>query len=491
MKMVMAAIGSMVLSTGLLSAGTLEVSEEQGLVRVNLDGEVFTEYHYEAADRPFFYPVIAPTGDNITRHWPMKGTDKNEERDHKHHRSLWYTHGDVNGHDFWAEGRGPKIVQTALEVESGKDKVVIACENEWRAKNGNIVCTDARKHTITTDGDSRIIDFEITIKASHGEAVLGDTKEGSMAFRVAPTLRTRGKVAKGSMLNSEGVSGKAAWGKRAKWCDYYGPLNGKVVGIVLMDHPGNPRHPTTWHARDYGLCSANPFGLSCFQKKPRGTGNMEIKPGDSVTFKYRVVVHSGTPADANVETLYARYVAAGDVATLRPIFNGKDFSGWKVPANNTWWTIEDGVIKCQSGLKQKGSNIWTEKEYEDFIVAFDFRMGDGVVDSGIFLRTPNQQVQIGISGSKKRDMTGSVYVPGKGYPLEAEGVAALLKPKDWNTMKVKVVGKVYTITLNGTDVLVYDDKTGKATKQGPIGFQLHAGRNMAIDFRNIRLAEVE
>ncbi len=472
-------------------AGGLAASKEDGSVRVTVDGDVFTEYHYAAADRPFFYPLIAPTGDNITRHWPMNDINKDEELDHKHHRSLWYTHGDVNGHDFWSEGRGPKIVQTALEVDSRTDKVVIVCQNEWRAKDGEIICTDTRTHTITTDADSRIIDFEITIKASHGEVVLGDTKEGSMAVRVAPTLRTRGKVAKGSMLNSEGVSGKGAWGKRAKWCDYYGPLNGKTVGIAIMDHTENPRHPTTWHARDYGLCCANPFGLSYFERKPKGAGNMAIKAGESVTFKYRVLVHKGTAAEADVETQYERYIDTGSAETLKPIFNGKDFSGWKVPKDNAWWTVEDGVIRCKSGPKKKGSTLWSDKPYRDFIVEFDFKMGDGVVDSGIFLRTLNQQVQIGISGSKKRDMTGSVYVPGKGYPLEAEGVKALLRLKDWNTMKVKVIGKIYTITLNGKEVLAYDDQSGKAIEAGPIGFQLHAARNMAIDFRNINLAEVE
>jgi len=175
---------------------------------------------------------------------------------------------------------------------------------------------------------------------------------------------------------------------------------------------------------------------------------------------------------------------------FKPAFNGKDYTGWKVPKNNTWWTVEDGMIRCKSGPAKKGSNIWTEKRYRDFVIEFEFRMGDGVVDSGIFLRTEAQQVQIGISGSKRRDMTGSVYVPGKGYPLEAKGVKELLKLKDWNTMKVKAVGKVYTITLNGEEVLVFDDKTGKAVEEGPIGFQLHGGKVMAIDFRSIRIAEL-
>ncbi len=307
-KTTILAVTSFVIAGQECMAGGVEVVKQDGVVEVTIDGALFTEYHYADADRPFFYPVIAPTGDNITRHWPMQDIDTDEEKDHRHQRSLWFTHGAVNGLDFWTEGRGPKIVQTKLDLGTDEETGVIIVENEWRAKDGKVICTDRRKHTISTSGDSRIIDFEVTIKASHGQVVLGDTKEGSMAFRTAATLRVNGKVAQGHMLNSEGVKDKAAWGKRATWCDCFGPLNGKTVGIALMDHNDNPRHPTTWHARDYGLCAANPFGLSDFEKKPKGTGNMEIKDGESVTFKYRIFVHSGTPEAAGVEETYQDYI---------------------------------------------------------------------------------------------------------------------------------------------------------------------------------------
>jgi hypothetical protein len=283
------------------------MSEAPGIVLVRIDGEIFTEYHYQDADRPYFYPLIAPTGDNITRHFPMKKINSDEQSDHPHHRSLWYTHGAVNGHDFWHRG---KVVQTKLEVISEKDRGILICENEWRAGDGKVVCSDRRKHTIMTREENRIVDFEITLRASHGKIVLGDTKEGSMAFRVAPTLRLKGKVARGSIVNSEGDEGRSAWGKRARWCDYYGPLNGKTVGIALMDHPDNPRHPTWWHARDYGLCTANPFGISYFERKPRGTGNMEIEDGKSVTFKYRVLIHKGSTGEAGLDRLYREYAGA-------------------------------------------------------------------------------------------------------------------------------------------------------------------------------------
>ena len=173
---------------------------------------------------------------------------------------------------------------------------------------------------------------------------------------------------------------------------------------------------------------------------------------------------------------------------LKPIFNGKDFTNWKEPKNNIWWKVKDGVIHCQNGPKKKGSNLWTEKKYKNFIVELEFKMGEGTVDSGLFIRN-NDQIQIGISGSLKRDMTCSPYIPKKGYPKEAEGVKELLKPKNWNTLKVKAVGNVYTIWLNGKQVNEYESKT--AIEEGPVGLQLHAKREMQISFRNIKLAEIE
>ena len=96
---------------------------------------------------------------------------------------------------------------------------------------------------------------------------------------------------------------------------------------------------------------------------------------------------------------------------------------------------------------------------------------------------------MGISGSLQRDMTGSPYIPGKGYPVEAAGVAKTLKPNDWNTMRVKAVGKVYTVWLNGTEVLNFE--SSDVPEQGPIGLQLHPGNEMQVSFRNIRVGEIK
>jgi hypothetical protein len=170
---------------------------------------------------------------------------------------------------------------------------------------------------------------------------------------------------------------------------------------------------------------------------------------------------------------------------LKKIFNGKNLKGWVEPANNEWWTVNDGVLFVKSTAEKKGSILWTESKYENFIIQADFLMGDGTVDSGIFLRSEHDQIQIGISGSLKRDLTASPYIPKKGYPVEAK-VKDILKLKDWNTMKVKVVGSTYTVWLNGTEVMTYTSENMPAS--GPVGFQLHPGNEMSCSFKNIRLA---
>ena len=175
---------------------------------------------------------------------------------------------------------------------------------------------------------------------------------------------------------------------------------------------------------------------------------------------------------------------------LKPIFNGKDLSGWQVPDGNDeagWYKALDGVLKIQSGPQKKGSILWSKKKYRNFVMEFHFRFGEGIVDSGVHVRTQDQ-IQIGISGSLKRDMTCSPYIPGKGYPVEAKNIKKLLKPKGWNTMRIQAVGKEYTVWLQGEKVMTY--KSDSAIDEGPIGIQLHGGRVMGIDYRKLKLAEL-
>ena len=175
--------------------------------------------------------------------------------------------------------------------------------------------------------------------------------------------------------------------------------------------------------------------------------------------------------------------------TLHSIFNGEDLTGWAAPEDNVWWTVQDGILDVRSDPEQLGSILWTEQEYRDFIFEADFKMVDGTVDSGIFMRNDHDQIQIGISGSLKRDMTCSPYIPGKGYPVEAKGVSDLLHENDWNTIRIKAVGSTYTAWLNGQQVMTYTSES--AIVEGPLGIQLHPKRDMHIQYRNIKALTIE
>ena len=119
------------------------------------------------------------------------------------------------------------------------------------------------------------------------------------------------KEGKGTIRNSDGLENAAAWGKRAEWADYFGPdETGKVVGIAIFDHPSNLRYPTHWHARTYGLMTANRFGTGHFDAKDgaeKGDGDHTIKAGETLELKHRLFFHHGSPEEAKVAKHFKKY----------------------------------------------------------------------------------------------------------------------------------------------------------------------------------------
>ena len=286
----------------------VKVTQSAETVRVEIAGKLFTEYHYKDVVRPYFYPLLGPGDVPMTRKWPLEAST-DEEHDHPHHRSLWYAHGEVNGHNFWSEeGKYGKIVHDGFTgIRSTGKSAEIKSKDKWVASDGTVICTDDRLARFSTLHGARIVDFEVTLHASNGDLNFQDTKEGTMALRLREPMRLK-KPGQGHIVNSEGVKDDATWGKPANWVDYHGPLSGKTMGIAMLDHPENPRHPTTWHVRDYGLFAANPFGLHDFEKKPAHTGDFKIPAGQSATFRYRIILHEGDEKQADIAGQYSDYV---------------------------------------------------------------------------------------------------------------------------------------------------------------------------------------
>jgi hypothetical protein len=302
-----APIRSCLLVALLLSLPTFAMAEvtaersEKGVV-VKVDGQPFAEYVTEFNGTPMIWPIIGPTGAEMTRAYPMRDDNPREKKDHPHHRSLWITHGDVNGLSHWHR---ETIRHREFKKIAGGDEATIVTVNDWLDQEGKPLLEDQRTFVFGADDDKRWIDSEVVLKATHGPVTFGDTKEGSFAIRVAGTMRVDAGLG-GEIVNSHGQKNKDAWGQRAEWVDYHGPVEGETVGIAILNHPSSFRFPTYWHVRTYGLFAANPFGLSYFDG-PDEDGTVELKDGEELVLRHRIVLHRGDEKEGDIEDIYKCY----------------------------------------------------------------------------------------------------------------------------------------------------------------------------------------
>jgi hypothetical protein len=298
-----------------LGAQTVTLKPGDTGLKVEIDGKLFTEYHTKDVPRPFLYPIIGGAGENVVRNFPMVQDVAGEAKDHKHHRGLWFAHGSVNDMDFWSEEKdfGRQEHVQFSEVNAAGNKGSFVADTKWVAPNGKVQLTDSRKITVTAlpEGE-KYIDFDITLKATEGEVIFGDTKEGTMAIRLSSGLSLKGEGAAGRAYNSGTDKNKDVWGKRAPWVAYYGPdPKGNVVGVVMFEHPKNFRAPTWWHARDYGLFAANPFGIHDFEAKKdeKHLGDHKLAKGESLTLRYRFYFSKGKPTPTPLAAKFTEYSA--------------------------------------------------------------------------------------------------------------------------------------------------------------------------------------
>ena len=305
-RLMPALIATCSLLCGVGFAAEITAERSPGGVVVKIDGALFTEYLVRSGGKPVLWPIIGPTGERMTRDYPMLD-HAGEAKDHPHQRSLWFTHGEVNGENFWLESdkAGTIAHQEFLKVASGKPAVV-ATRNAWLKANGEKLCEDQRTLRFDSDGDARWIDFDITVTATGGAVNFGDTKEGTFGVRVAESMCVDAKHG-GRIVNSQQQVDADAWGQAAPWVDYHGPVAGQTVGIAILNHPGSFRFPTYWHVRTYGLFAANPFGLHDFTRAARGAGDFTLSPGKSVAFRYRVLLHRGDEKEGKVAEAFAAY----------------------------------------------------------------------------------------------------------------------------------------------------------------------------------------
>jgi len=292
------------------AGGSVQLKEEgPHQLAIILPEGPFTAYNFDPKEpRPFFFPVHGPGGKMVTRSYPMKDVE-GEEKDHPHHRSFWTAYGEVNGVDDWSQmpNHGWIKHQKFTDKKQGAAFGGFTATAIWTDKDEKPILNERRAIKVYNAGpEIRLLDYEVELIAAYTDLHYGDTKEGGiLAFRVASSMDGK----RGGRIENSlgGVSEKECWGKRAAWLDYSGTVNGEILGIGMMDHPGNLNHPCYWHARDYGLVGTNPFAKNSFQKELPKDGHHQ-KKGERLVFRYRVLIHRGTAKAANMEDAYHAWV---------------------------------------------------------------------------------------------------------------------------------------------------------------------------------------
>jgi hypothetical protein len=297
------------------ASGVILEKVEGADLDIRINNQLFARYDTRTGpNKPYFYPIFGPGQKRMARRYPFE-TVEGESHDHPHHRGLWFDHGEVNEVDFWSEG--PNAGKTKHvkyeEVQSGPIYGYFRSMTDWLKKDGTKVCEDLREVKVYNTREGRVMDLSVTVKATDGPIVFGDTKEGSMGMRVPDSMRFKG--GDGHILSSAGLKDDATWGKKAAWVDYSGTVEGSPMGVTMMDHPENLRYPSTWHVRDYGLFANNPFGLHDFDndKEHPHKGDHTVPAGGTQTFRYRIFFHTGLADAANISSAWAAFTDPPEV----------------------------------------------------------------------------------------------------------------------------------------------------------------------------------
>ncbi|MFW5657179.1 MAG: PmoA family protein [Bacteroidota bacterium] len=307
-------------------------------VEVLIDGKVFTAYIWPATTKkPVLYPIKSATGEFITRGFPLDPRP-DERVDHPHQVGHWLNYGNVNGIDFWNNSYaipleqqpdyGEIIHNEILEI-SGGDRGVLAVRCYWVTHNQDTLLKEITRFVFSGDEQMRAIDRITTLKAMENNVTFHDTKEGMLAIRMdrafefptqdsliltdpegipmqEPTIHNVGVT--GQYRSSEGITGSEVWGTRAKWMELSAIKNNAPVSVVIFDHPENPGYPAYWHARTYGLFSANPLGVHAFSSDTDSM-NYTLQKEESVTFRYKIVIQSpGFETTEAIEEEYKNFI---------------------------------------------------------------------------------------------------------------------------------------------------------------------------------------
>jgi VCBS repeat-containing protein len=294
----LAAMAVILSAVSLNAAEKVELNQKPDELEITINGKLFGVYRTASSlPKPFLMPVTTAAGVVLNRE-----LNDPSDADHPHHKGMWNAIDEVNEVKFWAE-KGP-ILNTSVKVlKSGDSAAAFEAINEWRHPETAVPqLTEAATITIHAN---RLLVYDMQLKATHTDVVFEDTKEGLFGFRVAPSMKEKNG---GSVVASDGSkTTKECWGKAYPWIDYFGQVDGKTVGVAIMDHPKNFR-PSRYHVRDYGLFSISPFGEKSYTNRKNESAPVHLKKGETLRLRYAMYFHDGDTEAANVAGAYEQFV---------------------------------------------------------------------------------------------------------------------------------------------------------------------------------------
>lgn len=275
---------------------------------VEIGGKPFTAYCYgpEFADKPVFYPVVSPNGARVNREFPMVPGVAGETTDHPHHQSAFFAYDETNGINFWNPDKSGRRI---LHKDAKVDGSTLTAQTSWRDPKDQVVLDELKRVTFGGAADVFWMDHDITLTASNVPVTMGDTKEGAFAIRLNDTLKEAG--GSGRYINAEGRETAAnVWGKTSAWVAIRGAVKDKDgdkdVTVAIFADPKSFNSPPYWHARDYGLFAANPFGRNGYDpSQPKRITTLKV--GDTVHLRYRLAVYSAKVSKDRLDADYAGF----------------------------------------------------------------------------------------------------------------------------------------------------------------------------------------
>jgi len=320
-------------------AVTVTPDEAARRVDIVIGGKPFTSYIWpDAVKKPVLDPIRGAHGTIVTRGWPLNPRP-GERVDHPHHVGLWFNYENVNGLDFWNNSEAIKPAERSkmgtirhraiVSARGGAQRGALTAESDWLTPAGAVLLRERTEFVFAGDAATRTIDRIATLTAAGERVIFADAKDGMLGMRVArqleqpsneplvftdiagrqttvPKLDNAGVT--GEYLSSEGKKGDAVWSTRGRWTLLAGIIGAQPITIAMIDHPKNPGFPTYWHARGYGLFAANPLGQKVFSDG-RETMNFTLEPGQSATFRYRIVVLDEKATPARIEREFTSFAA--------------------------------------------------------------------------------------------------------------------------------------------------------------------------------------